>query len=107
MKQTSELIAELRKCAQGLDFPLRFQILDACDRLERKTRDNELLIKKIAELKRMNEHKTNADLIRARNDHELAEMFSIFICDINEGVEYSDNPNRWLDWLQQPAQENK
>lgn len=47
---------------------------------------------------------TNADLIRARNDHELADMFSSFICDINEGVEYSDNPNRWLEWLQRPAE---
>lgn len=47
---------------------------------------------------------TNADLIRARNDHELADMISSFICDINEGVEYSDNPNRWLEWLQRPAE---
>lgn len=50
------------------------------------------------------EPKTNADLIRARNDHELADMFSSFICDINEGVEYSDNPNRWLEWLQEPVE---
>lgn len=47
---------------------------------------------------------TNGDLIRARNDHELAESISSFICDINEGVEYSDNPNRWLEWLQKPAE---
>lgn len=43
---------------------------------------------------------TMGDLIRARNDHELAEMFSNLICNINEGVEYSDNPNSWLEWLQ-------
>lgn len=49
---------------------------------------------------------TNADRIRAQNDHELAETFAHLICDINEGVEYSDNPNAWLEWLQQPAVNN-
>ena len=49
---TSELITEVRTRAMALDFSCRFLILDMCDRLERKTRDNELLSKKIAELKR-------------------------------------------------------
>lgn len=49
---------------------------------------------------------TNADIIRARNDHELADMLSSLICDVNEGVEYSDNPNRWLEWLERPAEVN-
>lgn len=44
---------------------------------------------------------TNADLFRARNDHELAESIANFVRDINEGVEYSDDPNDWLEWLQQ------
>lgn len=47
---------------------------------------------------------TNGDIIRARNDHELAESIMYFICDINEGVEYSDNPNDWLEWLKKPAE---
>lgn len=47
---------------------------------------------------------TNADLFRARNDYELAESIASFVCDINEGVEYSDNPNDWLEWLQRPAE---
>ena len=47
---------------------------------------------------------TNADRIRAMSDEELAKHFSGMICDINEGVEYHENPNRWLEWLKQPAE---
>lgn len=48
---------------------------------------------------------TNADRIRAMSDEELAKYFSGMICDINEGVEYHENPNTWLEWLRQPAEE--
>ena len=47
---------------------------------------------------------TNADRIRAMSDEELAKHFSGMICDINEGVEYHENPNTWLEWLKQPAE---
>ena len=47
---------------------------------------------------------TNADRIRAMSDEELAKHFSGLICDINEGVEYHENPNTWLEWLKQPAE---
>lgn len=50
---------------------------------------------------------TNADRIRAMSDEELAKHFSGMICDINEGVEYHENPNRWLEWLKQPVDEVK
>lgn len=43
---------------------------------------------------------TMGDIIRARNDHELAEMFSDIISDIKNGLVFSDNPNDWLNWLQ-------
>lgn len=46
---------------------------------------------------------TNADCIRAMSDEELAKHFSGLICDIDEGVEYHENPNTWLEWLKQPA----
>lgn len=49
-------------------------------------------------------HFTNADRIRAMSDEELAKHFSGMICDINEGVEYHENPNTWLEWLKQPAE---
>ena len=48
---------------------------------------------------------TNGDRIRAMSDEELAKHFSGMICDINEGVEYHENPNRWLEWLKQPVEE--
>lgn len=49
---------------------------------------------------------TNADRIRAWNDHELAETISNFVSEIDNGdVRYSDDPNEWLGWLQQPAEE--
>ena len=70
MMPASELIKVLRTGAQGLDFTVRFLILDACDRLERQIRDNELLMQKIAEL-RSSTVKTNADRIRAMSDEEL------------------------------------
>lgn len=50
MMPTSDLIKTLRAHAQGLDFPIRFLIEDACDRLKRKTRDNELLSQRIASI---------------------------------------------------------
>lgn len=49
--------------------------------------------------------KTNADRIRAMSDEQLAKHFSGLICDINEGVEYHANPNRWLEWLRQPVED--
>ena len=49
---------------------------------------------------------TNADRIRAWNDHELAETIANFVSEIDNGdVRYSDDPNDWLKWLQQPAEE--
>ena len=49
---------------------------------------------------------TNADRIRTWNDHELAETIANFVSEIDNGdVRYSDDPNVWLDWLQQPAEE--
>lgn len=49
---------------------------------------------------------TNADRIRAWNDHELAETIANFVSEIDNGdVRYSDDPNNWLDWLQQPTGE--
>lgn len=62
----------------------------------------EFSLKQIEELMK-NPKQTNGDTVRTRNDHELAESIMHFICDINEGVEYSDNPNDWFEWLQQPA----
>ena len=48
----------------------------------------------------------NADRIRAWNDHELAETIANFVSEIDNGdVRYSDDPNDWLKWLQQPAEE--
>ena len=48
---------------------------------------------------------TNADRIRAWNDHELAETIANFVSEIDNGdVRYSDDPNDWLKWLQQPAE---
>lgn len=48
---------------------------------------------------------TNADRIRAMSDEELAEYLSGLICDINEGVEYSADLCRWMEWLEKPAKE--
>ena len=117
MIPTSELVAELRTVAQGLDFPVRFQILDACDRLERKTRDNQLLAQKIAKL-RHRIVKSNADRIRAMSDEELAAFLYCFGCcqHCSEHERLSDNRwfsdercdemcvNHCLEWLKQPAE---
>jgi hypothetical protein len=47
----------------------------------------------------------NADRIRAWNDHELAETIANFVSEIDNGdVRYSDDPNDWLKWLQQPVE---
>lgn len=51
------------------------------------------------------ENFTNAERLRDMTDEELAQFFSRLICDINEGVEYHENPNTWLEWLQQPAED--
>ena len=48
---SSELIKILRTGAQGLEPSVKFLILDACDRLERQIRDNDLLMQKIVELR--------------------------------------------------------
>jgi hypothetical protein len=49
---------------------------------------------------------TNADRIRAWNDHELAETIANFVSEIDNGdVRYSDDPNDWLKWLQQPVED--
>lgn len=49
---------------------------------------------------------TNADRIRCYNNHELAETIANFVSEIDNGdVKYSDDPNDWLEWLQQPAEE--
>lgn len=51
-------------------------------------------------------NKTNADRIRAWNDHELAETIANFVSEIDNGdVRYSDDPNDWLEWLEQPAED--
>ena len=50
--------------------------------------------------------KTNADRIRAWNDHELAETIANFVSEIDNGdVRYSDDSNDWLKWLQQPVED--
>lgn len=55
---------------------------------------------------RVRKPQTNADRIRAWNDHELAETIANFVSDIDNGnARYSDDPNDWLEWLQQPAEE--
>ena len=111
MMPTSDLIATLREGAQGVDFTVRFLILDACDRLERKTKDNELLAQKIVEL-RSRTVKTNADRIRAMSDQELAVviMCPMEIEDKNaacdKGLAYSCVECS-LQWLQEPAKEVK
>lgn len=49
---------------------------------------------------------TNADLLRAQNDHELADTIANFVSEIDNGdVRYSDDPNDWLEWLERPAEE--
>jgi excinuclease UvrABC ATPase subunit len=51
---------------------------------------------------------TNADRIRAWNDHELAETIANFVSEIDNGdVRYSDDQNDWLKWLQQPVEDER
>ena len=53
-----------------------------------------------------NRKKTNADRIRAWNDHELAQTIADFVSEIDNGdARYSDDPNDWLEWLKQPVKE--
>lgn len=110
MIPTSELIVVLRKGAQGLDPTVRFLILEVCDRLERQTKDNELLMKKIEEL-RSKTVKTNADRIRAMSDEELEKFINHFnICDLRTNDECKMSYCACcevcvMDWLQQPAEE--
>lgn len=47
----SELIKTLRAGARSLDPTIRFLILDVCERLERQIKDNELLMRRIGELR--------------------------------------------------------
>ena len=106
---SNELIKTLRVCAQGLDHTVRFLILDACDRLERQIRDNELLMQKIVEL-RSRTVKTNADRIRAMSDEELAAFLDDYeqLCEGRELTEcIAKNCKECIsEWLQQPAKEN-
>ena len=47
---------------------------------------------------------TNADRIRAMSDEELAEYLADIASEANNGVIYSDRPEEWLEYLQQPAE---
>lgn len=48
---------------------------------------------------------TNADRIRAMSDEELAEYFAEIGNDASNGISYSENPEEWLEWLKQPAED--
>lgn len=111
----SELIAVLRKGAQGLDPTVRFLILDACDRLERQIKDNEILMQRIVDLRHRNDPKTNADRICAMTDEELVELlcggyggFDCSTCKIGDqrkcDMECKEHCKLWL---QQPAEVQK
>lgn len=50
---------------------------------------------------------TNGDKIRAMSDEELSEYLSALFVDTREGVCYSTDEDRWLEWLQEPAEEKK
>ena len=106
----NELIKTLRVGAQGLDNTVRFLILDACDRLERQIRDNELLMQKIVEL-RSRTVKTNADRIRAMSDEELARFLAEIEWECNTYDDCAECPRMTDDgcvslsrWLKQPAE---
>ena len=114
---SSELIKILRTGSQGLDCSVRFLILDACDRLERQIRDNELLMNKIVEL-RSSKEKTNADRIRAMSDEELAkwllEVMKHKVACFGEGA-FKYTPCRnvehdcvkcGVEWLKQPVEDD-
>ena len=46
---------------------------------------------------------SNADFIRSMNDEELAAHFAGLICCQNNGAHYSDDVERWLEWLESPC----
>lgn len=46
---------------------------------------------------------SNADFIRSMNDVELAVHFAELIFGQNNGVHYSDDVERWLEWLESPC----
>lgn len=50
---------------------------------------------------------TNADHIRAMSDEELAAHFAGMAADARGGIVYSDDEDRWLDWLKQPYKEKE
>ena len=113
MTTTSELVAVLRIEAEGLGFPVRFMIEDACDRLERKSRDNELLMQAIAEL-RSRTVKTNADRYRAMSDEELAETIPCpYMRDCYDECKFGWHERTQtceeckLDWLKQPVKDGE
>lgn len=71
MMPSSELIKILRTGAQGLDHSVRFLILDACDRLERQIRDNELLMQKIVELRSSNKWISVTERLPEKDGHYI------------------------------------
>ena len=46
---------------------------------------------------------SNADFIRSMNDEELAVHFAELIFGQNNGAHYSDDVERWLEWLESPC----
>lgn len=48
---------------------------------------------------------TNADRIRLMSDEKLSEYLAEIGSEANNGVIYSDRPEEWLEYLQQPAEE--
>ena len=55
-----------------------------------------------ASLKDKYEALSNADRIRAMEDEELAKYLSSLIRDMKNGIPYSDDEDRWFNWLQEP-----
>ena len=51
--------------------------------------------------------RTNADRIRAMSDEELAEYLAEIGNDVSNGIEYSERPDDWLEWLKQPVKIEK
>lgn len=107
----NELISEVRTRAMGLETCTRFLILDMCDRLERKTRDCELLRQKVVKLL-PRKPMTNADRFRAMSDEELAELLIKYdgVYDVyrthGDGANYDWEAavSAELEWLQPPAE---
>lgn len=46
---------------------------------------------------------TQADRIRSMSDEDLAEYLASLFEDIEQGIIYSANPDRWLEWLEEEA----